>query len=228
MTTGPGRGRLGTARIVAIIRLRDGTRLVRIATELADAGLRAVEITLPTPLALDAVTALRPIIGEHCAVGVGTIRRPSDVQAAFDAGAQFLVTPTMNAGVLAEALRLEIPVICGALTPSEIDNAWSAGAAIVKVFPASLGGPSYISEVRAPLDDIPLLPTGGVTAEMVGPYAAAGAVGVGVGSALVAASVVAAEDWAALRLRAARFTRAATEAWPDCGPSPLEATETAP
>jgi 2-dehydro-3-deoxyphosphogluconate aldolase/(4S)-4-hydroxy-2-oxoglutarate aldolase len=178
-------------RLVAIVRLGSADGLVRVCRELVDAGLPAVEVTLTTPGALQAVAAT--------GVGVGSVRTVQDARRAQEAGASFLVTPTVRPEVLAAAT---VPVVCGALTPSEIDLAWSHGAAYVKLFPASAVGPRYVREVLAPMPEVPLIPTGGVTAESIPAYLAAGAVGVGVGSALVDQSIVDAQDWAQLRRRA--------------------------
>ncbi|HEY0698714.1 MAG TPA: bifunctional 4-hydroxy-2-oxoglutarate aldolase/2-dehydro-3-deoxy-phosphogluconate aldolase, partial [Micromonospora sp.] len=135
--------------------------------------------------------------------------------AAHEAGAQFLVTPTTRPEVLHRASSAGLPVVCGAFTPTEVDVAWSAGATMVKLFPASLGGPAYLAELRAPLPDVPLVPTGGVTPESVPDWARAGAVAVGVGSSLVNATEIAAGDWGALRRRARAFLAAVGSApWP--------------
>ena len=206
---------LTAVRVIAIVRLPAPEPVVRVGRELADAGVAALEVALTTPGALDAIAALRKDLADRCAVGAGSVRTPSDVAAARAAGAQFLVTPTTRVNVLDAARRDNLPVVCGAFTPTEIDVAWSAGATLVKLFPASLGGPTYLREVLAPLPDVPLVPTGGVTPDSVHAWAAAGAVAVGVGSALVNAAEVAAGDWAALRRRAEAFLSAANTApWP--------------
>ncbi|MFS8498993.1 MAG: bifunctional 4-hydroxy-2-oxoglutarate aldolase/2-dehydro-3-deoxy-phosphogluconate aldolase [Micromonosporaceae bacterium] len=206
---------LSGVRVIAIVRLPAPESVVRVGRELADAGLAALEVTLTTPGALDAIATLRADLADRCAVGAGSVRSPADVAAARAAGAQFLVTPTTRVEVLDAARRDNLPVVCGAFTPTEIDVAWSAGATLVKLFPASLGGPTYLREVRAPLPDVPLVPTGGVTPDSVTAWAAAGAVAVGVGGALVNAAEVAAGDWAALRRRAEAFQSAAeTAPWP--------------
>ncbi|PZG02727.1 hypothetical protein C1I99_01430 [Micromonospora deserti] len=203
------------ARVIGIVRLPAADAVVRAGRELAEAGLTAVEVTLTTPDALDAVAALRAELAGSCVVGAGSVRAPADVRAAHAAGAQFLVTPTTRVEVLAEASVAGLPVVCGAFTPTEVDVAWSSGASLVKLFPASLGGPAYLRELRAPLPDVPLAPTGGVTPESLPGWAAAGAVAVGAGGALVNATEVAAGDWPALRRRARAFVSAAAAApWP--------------
>ncbi|MFG2058438.1 bifunctional 4-hydroxy-2-oxoglutarate aldolase/2-dehydro-3-deoxy-phosphogluconate aldolase [Micromonospora sp. NPDC048930] len=209
------------ARVIAIVRLPAPDAVLRACRELAATGLDALEVTLTTPGALDAIAALRAELGEACAVGAGSVRSTTDVTRARDAGAQFLVTPTTREAVLAEAVTAGLPVVCGALTPTEVDVAWSAGASLVKLFPAGLGGPAYLRELRAPLPDVPLVPTGGVTAESVPGWAAAGAVAVGAGGSLVDATEIGAGDWAALRRRARAFLAAAASApWPEQPPLP--------
>ena len=185
-------------RLIAIVRLSTGDNVIRVCQELVDAGLPAVEVTLNTPGALEAIGALGG------AVGAGSVRTPAQARDAQNAGASFLVTPI----VLPEVIRVaSVPVVCGALTPTEIDLASSAGAAYVKVFPASAMGPGYVKEVLAPMPELKLVPTGGITLANLHDYAAAGAVGVGVGSALVT------EDLAELRRRAKLFVDEAAQAW---------------
>ncbi|MEU5947237.1 bifunctional 4-hydroxy-2-oxoglutarate aldolase/2-dehydro-3-deoxy-phosphogluconate aldolase [Micromonospora sp. NPDC047465] len=158
----------------------------------------------------------QPQLAGSCRVGVGSVRTPTEVTAARDAGAQFLVTPTTRVEVLAQAKAAGLPVVCGAFTPTEVDVAWSSGAAMVKLFPAGVAGPPYLRELLAPLPDVPLAPTGGVRPESVAEWAAAGAVAVGAGGVLVDAAEVAVGDWAALRRRARAFLSAAAAAhWPD-------------
>ncbi|MER5336119.1 bifunctional 4-hydroxy-2-oxoglutarate aldolase/2-dehydro-3-deoxy-phosphogluconate aldolase [Micromonospora sp. NPDC002717] len=203
-------------RVIAIIRLSEPGAAVRAGRELAEAGLDSIEVTLTTPRALDAVTTLRGELAGSCRVGVGSVRTPAEVTAARDAGAEFLVTPTTRVEVLAQAKAAGLPVVCGAFTPTEVDVAWSSGAALVKLFPAGVAGPPYLRELLAPLPDVPLAPTGGVRPESVAEWAAAGAVAVGAGGALVDAAEVAVGDWAALRRRARAFLSAAAAAhWPD-------------
>jgi 2-dehydro-3-deoxyphosphogluconate aldolase/(4S)-4-hydroxy-2-oxoglutarate aldolase len=183
-------------KLIAIVRLPSAQGLVRVCQELVDAGLPAVEVTLTTPGALQAIAALE---GQ---VGAGSVRTVDDVRRAQEAGASFLVTPVMKLSVLEVA---KVPVVCGALTPTEIDAA-SEAAAFVKVFPASVMGPRYIREVLAPMPELKLIPTGGITPSLAQEYLAAGAVGVGIGSALVNAETM--DNPRLLRERAREFLRA--------------------
>ena len=177
---------LEAAPVVAILRAATADRFAEVARVLRDAGVRNLELTLTSRGALAAFAGVRAELPDGVLLGVGTVRSAADVDAAVDAGAAYLVTPLLRPDVVARAVQRQIPVIAGALTPSEIDAAWAAGAAAVKVFPVSaVGGPAYVAAVRAPLPEVPLVPTGGVRIDDIGAYLAAGAVAVGVGSPLL-------------------------------------------
>lgn len=185
--------------VVAIVRLRTPPpqRLIEV---LESAGVPAVEITTGTPDAFETVRRWRT---HGVRVGVGTVRTTDHVAQAVGAGAEFLVSPGLNRGVLAAAADAGLPLICGAATPTEIEEAWNLGAAAVKVFPVDcLGGAAYVRAIQAPLPDIPLFPTGGVGADQALQYARLGCAGVGVGSAVVDATCVEVGDWDELRRRA--------------------------
>lgn len=196
--------------IIAIIRLRRAPAPDELIEALLAGGVRTVEVTLGTPGALETVGRWRAY--QEAFVGTGTVRTPEQAEQAIEAGAQFLVTPTTRPAVLEAAAREHVPVIAGALTPTEVDTAWQHGATAVKVFPIeAVGGPAYLRALQAPLPEIPFVPTGGVDAEGARAYAAMGCLGVGVGSALVDERTVAAGEWAELRRRAEAFT----DAWAD-------------
>lgn len=195
------------AGVVAVVRLPDAMDPVPAALAVADGGIRAVEITLTSSRAIEAVGRL--VASDTGAlVGAGSVRTPADVRACVEAGARFLVTPTTWTDVIAEAVRLGIPVIAGGLTPSELDAAHQAGATMQKLFPASHVGPSYLRDVLAPMPQLRIVPTGGVGLSDVADWRAAGSVGVGVGSELVDARTVAAGDLDELQQRARRLVRA--------------------
>ncbi|MEE6289342.1 bifunctional 4-hydroxy-2-oxoglutarate aldolase/2-dehydro-3-deoxy-phosphogluconate aldolase [Georgenia sp. MJ173] len=194
------------AGVIAIVRLSEPVPDAVLDSVLAG-GVRAIEVTANTPGAFEAVTRWRGR-GE-AVVGVGTVRTAEDARRAVDAGAQFIVTPTLVPAVLAEARQAGLPVVCGALSPTEIDSAWQQGAAAVKIFPVDVaGGPRYVTALQAPLPDVSLVPTGGVDPALTQEYASLGCAGVGVGSALVAADVVSTGAWDVLERRAADFARA--------------------
>ena len=194
--------------LVAILRGRSGTRLDAVCDTLLDAGVRCLEVTLNTPQALTVVRRLADEARPGVEVGVGTVRRPEQVDAAADAGATFVVAPTTAPAVAERAAAHGLGWYPGALSPTEISTAWDLGATAVKVFPAgSAGGPRYLEEVRAPLDDVLLIPTGGVAVEDVPGYLQAGAVAVGMGGPLIG-SALDDDDLGGL----ARRARAALEA----------------
>jgi 2-dehydro-3-deoxyphosphogluconate aldolase/(4S)-4-hydroxy-2-oxoglutarate aldolase len=171
--------------LVAILRGRSGDRLAAACETLLESGVRCLEITMNTPGALDVVRRLAGS-APGIEVGVGTVRRAEEVDAAADSGATFIVSPNTAPGVGERAARLGLGWYPGALSPTEIATAWDLGATAVKVFPAgSAGGPRYLREVRAPLDDIQLIPTGGVGVEDVPDYLRAGALAVGMGGPLL-------------------------------------------
>jgi 2-dehydro-3-deoxyphosphogluconate aldolase/(4S)-4-hydroxy-2-oxoglutarate aldolase len=168
------------ARLVAILR-RAAEADAEVA-RLAVAGVRVVEITLDSDDALGAIERARR--RGDVTVLAGTVREPAQVDAAVSAGAEGIVAPSLSLAVLERAAALGAPSIPGALTPTEVETAWRAGAALVKLFPARLGGPRYVQDVLAPLADVPLVATGGVDATNARAFLDAGAVAVGVGSGL--------------------------------------------
>lgn len=172
--------------VVAILRGGTGEHVAAVAEALIGAGVRCIEITANTAGAAEALADLHRTHGDAVSLGYGTVRSVSDVQLAASLGARFVVAPNTSPEVGAAAAAHRLGWYPGAFTPTEIERAWSLGASAVKVFPASLaGGPEYLRAVRAPLDDIPLLPTGGVEIETIGAYLDAGAVAVGLGSPLI-------------------------------------------
>jgi 2-dehydro-3-deoxyphosphogluconate aldolase/(4S)-4-hydroxy-2-oxoglutarate aldolase len=167
--------RIERARVVAVLRRVDDAE-----TTVDRLGLPVVEVTLDSPGALDAIRALRR--RDDLTVLAGTVRTAEEARAAVDAGAEAVVGPAFVPEVTAICHELGVPSIPGALTPSEIEAAWRAGAALVKLFPGRLGGPGYVRDVLAPLADVRLLVTGGVDAENAVAFLAAGAVAVGADS----------------------------------------------
>lgn len=173
------------AGVVAIGRRQDPATVPGICDALLEGGVRAFELTFNEPerVALEALAAaVRHCDGSEMAVGAGTLLTLEASRRAVDAGASFLVAPHLDPDVVAWAADRGIPMFPGAATPTEILGAWRAGAAAVKVFPASSLGAAFIRELRGPLPDIPLLPTGGITAQNADDYIEAGAVAVGMGS----------------------------------------------
>jgi 2-dehydro-3-deoxyphosphogluconate aldolase/(4S)-4-hydroxy-2-oxoglutarate aldolase len=171
--------------VIAIIRGGAGARTAAVVDALVEAGLRCVEITLNTPGALEALAAARQRYGSDVEFGAGTVRTPDQVDAVAGAGAAYVVSPHTSARIGARAGALGLGWFPGAYTATEVVTAWELGAAAVKLFPASVGGPRYLRELRAPLDDVRLIATGGVDATTAGEFVAAGAVAVGAGGSLI-------------------------------------------
>lgn len=175
--------RIRAERLVAVLRRVDDVD--RVADALLAAGIGVLEVTLDSDDALGVIARLRDRGG--ATVLAGTVRTAAEAAAAAAAGAEACVGPAFVPAVVEQCRALGIPAIPGALTPSEIESAWQAGAAMVKLFPGSLGGPRYVRELTAPLHDVPLLVTGGVDASNAADFLAAGACAVGVGSSLTKA-----------------------------------------
>jgi 2-dehydro-3-deoxyphosphogluconate aldolase/(4S)-4-hydroxy-2-oxoglutarate aldolase len=178
--------------IVVLRRLGSGERLLALVDELANDGARIFEVTFDDPSAGDGIRACADLLAARrdgpYLVGAGTIRTEAQLRDAIDAAAAFGVSPTLNPGVLVAAIGTGLPFIPGAATPSEVEAAWTDGATFVKLFPASSLGPSFVRELRAPMPEVETIPTGGINAENAVSFLEAGAVAVGVGSALVNAS----------------------------------------
>lgn len=156
-------------------------------------GLRCIEVTMNSPSAVEAIAAAIEEGGDELQVGAGTVCTIEDLELALGAGASFIVTPIVSAEVISACCERAVPVMAGALTPSEIYQAWSLGAEMVKVFPANHFGPGYLKDLRGPLPEIRLMPTGGVNAETLGEFYSAGAAAFGVGGSLFSSQAIAGE-----------------------------------
>jgi len=193
--------------VVAILRGRRAEHLDAVLDVLVAAGIRSLEITLNTPGALETIRRAGARFGTDATVGAGTVRTVADVEDAIEAGAQFLVSPHTDPALQSRARELGAAYLPGALTATEIVAAWNAGAAAIKLFPARLGGPRYLRDLREPLPDIPIVPTGGVSAGNVADWFAAGAVAVGVGGTLIG-DALDGGDLTALATRATALVKA--------------------
>jgi 2-dehydro-3-deoxyphosphogluconate aldolase/(4S)-4-hydroxy-2-oxoglutarate aldolase len=197
--------------IVATLRAPSAAAAVRACEALLDGGVRALEITYSTPGAASVIAAVRERHGDTALVGAGTLRRPEDVREAVDAGAEFLVSPALDDAVL-EAMRASgRAFVPGAFTPTEVVRAAAAGAHVVKVFPASAVGPAYFKALHAPLPEIALMPSGGVTVDNLADWLAAGAAAVGVGGELCPSADMAAGRFDEITARARAFVAALPE-----------------
>jgi len=197
--------------LIAVIRADSPGQLVDVCRALAAGGANVAEITMTTPGALAAIEQARGQLGDDCLIGVGSVLDPETARAAILAGAQFVFCPTYNPQVITMGHRYDVPVVSGALTPTEIINAFSAGADLVKVFPANHFGPKYFKDLLAPMPQLRLTPTGGVSLDTAKDWLDAGAVCLGVGSALVKKDLIKAGDWDALTDLARQFAAIVAE-----------------
>jgi 2-dehydro-3-deoxyphosphogluconate aldolase/(4S)-4-hydroxy-2-oxoglutarate aldolase len=204
--------RLTRDGVVAIVRLDDLSSAVPLTEALIRGGVSTVEFTYTNPLAGKVIEEVRAAVGDRAAIGAGTVLDPETARAAILSGAEFIVTPTLKVATIELCRRYSIPTVIGAFTPTEILTAWEAGASIVKVFPASVGGPGYLKDVRGPLPQVKLIPTGGVSKETAGAFIKAGAVAIAAGSNLVDAKSVAAADWETIERRARELVAIVAEA----------------
>ncbi len=191
--------------IVAVIRSTSSEQLVDVARALYEGGVDVLEVTFTVPRALEIIAAVRQSLGDKVLLGAGTVLDPETARAAFLAGAEFLVAPTVNLDVIRLGNRYDKLVMPGAFTPTEILTAWEAGAQIIKVFPADVGGPAYLKALHSPLPQVRLLPTGGVNLNTIADFLKAGACAVGLGGALVDPKAVQAGDMAGIRSLAVRY-----------------------
>lgn len=200
-----------TSGVIAIMRASSSDQLLRAAEAIRAGGVCAIEVTLTTPGALTVIERAVAQLDEGVVFGAGTVLDAESARAAILAGAQFLVSPTLNLGLIEIAHRYSVPVFPGAYTPTEILTAWEAGADMVKVFPASIGGPEYIRALKAPLPQVELMPVGGVELNNAAEFVRAGATALGVGSALINQRLLDTGEFGELTERARRFIEAVTE-----------------
>ena len=199
--------KIKSEKVIALIRADNPDGLLDCAKALAAGGLTSIELTMTTPGAirmLEKATAELP----DFIFGLGTVLDAETARAGILAGARFIVTPALRPDVIQICRRYSIPVFSGALTPTEVVNAWEAGADAVKIFPAELFGPAYIKSLKAPLPHIDMVPTGGVNPENVGEFLKAGATATAAGSSLVEAKALKEKNWAAITAKAKAFVAA--------------------
>ena len=191
--------------VIAVLRAKSSAELIDVSNALYAGGVTAIEVTMTTPGALDVIKVVSAELGGKVVVGVGSVLDPETARAAILAGADYVVAPTLNEAVVRITKRYGKVCIPGAFTPTEVLRAWDSGADAVKVFPTSSVGPQYIKDLKGPLPQIPLVPTGGVSVETCGDFIRAGAIAVGAGSALVSSQAVAADNWPAITDTAKRM-----------------------
>lgn len=189
-------------RIIAVIRTSELSLGRQMAQAMAASGIPLIEITWNSADAPKLICQLRQEL-PHCTIGTGTILNQEQLRQAIDAGVQFIFTPHVEPALIASAVAADIPIVPGALSPTEIVTAWQAGASAVKVFPIqAVGGANYIKALQGPLGQIPLIPTGGVTLENAQEFLAAGAIAVGLSGELFPKSLINTGDWQEIANRA--------------------------
>lgn len=198
-------------RIIAIVRATSPEHLIDAAAALRDGGVRVLEISLTTPQALAVIAKLAAL--DVLAVGAGTVLDPESARLAIVHGAQFIVCPTLSLPTIELCRRYSIPVVPGAYTPTEILNAWEAGAELVKVFPSDVAGPAYIKAIKAPLPQVRLAAVGGVEPGTAAAYLKAGADVLGIGSSLINQLLLDQGDFTEIERRARLFTGIVAETY---------------
>jgi 2-dehydro-3-deoxyphosphogluconate aldolase/(4S)-4-hydroxy-2-oxoglutarate aldolase len=194
--------------IIAILRFASSDQLTSVARALFEGGIDIIEVTFTVPRALDVLAAVKLDLGDRVLLGAGTVLDPETARAALLAGAEFIVSPSLNPEVIRLCHRYDKVVMPGAFTPTEILSAWEAGADVVKVFPCDSVGPAYLKALRGPFPQIRLMPTGGVTLETLPAFIKAGACAVGVGGSLVEQQAIRDGNFARLRDLAAQYVEA--------------------
>ena len=194
--------------IVAVVRVNSAQEAVEVCRAIAKGGVKPIEVTMTVPGAIDAIKELKSIMKEEVILGAGTVLDSETARAVILAGAEFIVSPTLNLGVIEVCRRYSKIVIPGTFTPTEILTAWEAGADIVKVFPATVGGPKYLKDILGPLPQIRLMPTGGVSLENTPDFIKAGAVAVAAGTSLVSKAALKEKRYDVITETARRFVEA--------------------
>ena len=198
--------------IIAVIRAQTANQVLPISEALIAGGVKAIEVTMTTPNAIEAIRQSRGKIGDRALVGVGTVLDENTCLAALGAGAEFVVTPVCRPDLVRLAQSADRPIMLGAFTPTEAQTAYEAGADFIKIFPADTLGPGYIKALRAPLPHLRIVPTGGVDVHNVADFLKAGCAALGVGGSLVSAKILQESNWPELTLKAAEFVKAAVQA----------------
>lgn len=186
---------LEEAGVVAIIRMADPSRIGAVVDALVEGGVRALEVTMTVPGAVDHIRALAPRLPAGFLLGAGTVTDAETVARVADAGASFIVSPVFRREVIEAAAARDVVAAPGCFSPTEVLDAWEAGAPIIKVFPATALGPGYLKDLHGPMPQVKLMPTGGVTVDNAGEWIAAGAAAVGLGTSLLDSKAIAAGNF---------------------------------
>jgi len=191
--------------IIAIMRTRSSDQLIAAAEAIRQGGVQVIEVTMNTPGALEVIAAASKRFGRDVLFGAGTVLDPDTARVAIQAGAEFIVSPTLNLEVIELCNRLNIPVMPGCFTPTEMLAAWEAGADFVKLFPAEVGGPAMVKAILAPLPQLQIVPVGGVDLNSAAAFLRSGAVALGVGSSLINQKLLESANFPELTERATAF-----------------------
>jgi 2-dehydro-3-deoxyphosphogluconate aldolase/(4S)-4-hydroxy-2-oxoglutarate aldolase len=184
--------------LVAIVRVHQPELALPIAKALVAGGIRAVELTMTIPNALDAIRTIDRELGNEVLLGVGTVIDDDTCKAAIDAGAKYIISPITKPSLVENAHAMNRPVMLGAYTPSEAQTAYEAGSDFIKIFPADSLGPNYIKALLAPLTHLKIIPTGGVNLDTMESFLAAGSAALGIGSSLLKKNIINSENWSEL------------------------------
>lgn len=176
---------LTNSRIVSVLRAEDASAYEAVINVLVDSGIKSIELTLTTPGTLEVLPYLLRRVETGVEIGVGTVTCVSEAEQALDAGADYLVTPVTNPDIIATAIAAGCPIFPGALTPTEVHTAWTAGATAVKIFPAETVGAKYGGHLRGPFPDLKFMPSGGVRLADVEAWLKNGAIAVSLGGPLI-------------------------------------------
>jgi 2-dehydro-3-deoxyphosphogluconate aldolase/(4S)-4-hydroxy-2-oxoglutarate aldolase len=193
--------------VIAIMRAQSPDQLIAAAEAIRQGGVRVIEVTMTTPGALEVIAQATRQFGEETLFGAGSILDAETARAAILAGAGFIVSPVLKIEVIELCRRYSVPVIPGCYTPTEMLTAWEAGADMIKLFPASVGGPDLVQALRAPLPQLEIVPVGGVDLDTAAEFISKGAAALGVGSSLINQKLLDTGDMAELTRRAAAFIR---------------------
>jgi len=205
--------RIRDTGVIPVVRATSADEAMRAIDAIREGGISVLEITMTVPGAVKVIEEVSNRYGKDALVGAGTVLDPETAQACISSGAQFIVSPALNVETIACCRRLDIAVMPGALTPTEVVQAWNAGADFVKVFPAgAVGGPSYLKALKAPLPHIELVPTGGVSLKTAADFIRAGAAALGVGADLVDINAIREGQSALITERAKQFIEIVREA----------------
>ena len=208
--------RIENTGIVAVLRANDGKILVDVAEALLAGGIDTLEITFTVPKAHKVLETVADQLGDRIVLGAGTVLDSETARIAMLSGAQYIVSPAVNLGVIEICQRYSKAIMPGALTPTEVITAWPAGADIVKVFPSDLTGPSYLKALKAPLPQVKLMPTGGVNLETAADFIQAGACCLGIGGSLVEKSALEANNMQRIHDLAAQYVKIVKETRSNC------------